>query len=66
LREAAARKYIPKRVDLLLVAEAPPAADDRYFYFEHVHSDDWLFLGVAEVLLGEKPGRATKRACWRS
>ena len=60
LRDAAARKYLPERVDLLLVAEAPPAADDRYFYFEHVHSHDWLFLGVAEVLLGDKPGRATK------
>jgi hypothetical protein len=60
LREAAARKYLPERVDLLLVAEAPPAADDRYFYFEHVQSNDWLFLGVAEVLLGEKPIRVAK------
>jgi hypothetical protein len=36
LCETAARRYRPERIDLLLVAEAPPPADDRYFYFEHV------------------------------
>mgnify|MGYP001065748049 CR=1 FL=1 len=41
-------------------AEAPPAADDRYFYFEHVTAHDWLFVGVAEVLLGRKPSRSEK------
>ncbi|MBK8211487.1 MAG: hypothetical protein IPK78_17595 [Rhodospirillales bacterium] len=60
LRETAARKYLPEKVDLLLVAEAPPAEEDRYFYFEHVPSNDWLFLGVAEMLLGEKPSRTNK------
>jgi hypothetical protein len=60
LREMAARKYRPEQVDLLLVAEAPPAANARYFYFEDVQSNDWLFRGVAEVLLREQPARATK------
>lgn len=59
-RDAAARKYMPERIDPLLVAEAPPVADDRYFYFENPTSNDWLFTGVAEVLLGRKPGKADK------
>ena len=61
-RLRAAEKYKPDRVGVLLVAEAPPAADDRYFYFEDVASHDWLFLGVAEVLLGRKPARWEKPA----
>ena len=62
-RQVAAGKYRPDQVRLLLVGEAPPAADERYFYFEDVPSHDWLFLGVAEVLLGRKPPRAEKAAC---
>jgi hypothetical protein len=58
----AAKQYKPDRVRVLLVAEAPPAADDRYFYFEEVTSNDWLFLGVAEVLLGRRPKRWEKPA----
>ena len=42
-RDRAARKYRPKQVELLLVAEAPPAALDRYFYFEDVREQDSLF-----------------------
>jgi len=61
-RQRAAEKYKPDRVRVLLVAEAPPAADDRYFYFEDVTSHDWLFMGVAEVLLGRRPARCEKRA----
>lgn len=60
LHATAAGKYRPDRIDLLLVAEAPPSKEDRYFYFEDVHSHDWLFVGVAEVLLGKKPDRKTK------
>ncbi len=55
-REAAAR-YRPKRIDTLLVAEAPPSALDRFFYFEDVHEHDALFRNVVEVVLGEKPTR---------
>jgi hypothetical protein len=56
----AAEKYKPDNIKVLLVAEAPPAADDRYFYFENVVSNDWLFLGVSEVMLGQRPSRCNK------
>jgi hypothetical protein len=44
-------------VDTLLVAEAPPSALDRYFYFEDVAIHDSLFRHVAQAVLGEKPTR---------
>lgn len=59
-RHAAAEKYRPKKVRLLLVAEAPPCDTDRYFYFEKVDTHDWLFRYVWEGLTGEKPGRESK------
>lgn len=62
-RRAAALKYRPKKVRLLLVAEAPPCDLDRYFYFEHVEQHDWLFRYVWEGLTGEKPDREGKAAC---
>jgi hypothetical protein len=42
-RAEAAARYRPKAVRLLLVAEAPPSALDRYFYFEDVPEQDSLF-----------------------
>ncbi|MFG0258500.1 MAG: hypothetical protein ACF8GE_11415 [Phycisphaerales bacterium JB043] len=60
-RRRAAKKYRPARVELLLVAEAPPCDTDRYFYFEDVPSHDWLFRYVWEGLTGEKPMREEKR-----
>lgn len=59
-RRAAGRKYRPTRVNLLLVAEAPPCTPDRYFYFEHVDRHDWLFRYVWEGLMGTKPDRTRK------
>jgi hypothetical protein len=56
-RAAAAARYRPAQVDTLLVAEAPPSAPDRYFYFEHVPSHDSLFRHVVQAVLGEKPSR---------
>ena len=56
-RAAAAVRYRPALIDTLLVAEAPPSAPDRYFYFEHVPAHDSLFRHVAEAVLGEKPSR---------
>lgn len=53
-RKIAAREYQPKRIRLLLVAEAPPS-DDRYFYFEDVKTADYLFEEVCVVLFEEKP-----------
>ena len=59
-REAAALKYKPSKINLLLVAEAPPSADDRYFYFDHVTIHDWLYLGVTEILLSNNRSRSNK------
>src|SRR3954452_12612103 len=56
-RRAAAERYRPGVIDLLLVAEAPPSALDRYFYFEHVRTHDSLFRHVVEGVLGERPTR---------
>ncbi len=50
-RTAAARRYQPSRIRLLLVAQAPPEADDRYFYFPDVAQHDWLFRAVVQALL---------------
>jgi hypothetical protein len=44
----------------LLVAEAPPAALDRYFYFEDVPKHDSLFRHVARSLLKTDPTRDNK------
>jgi hypothetical protein len=47
-------------VELLLVAEAPPAALDRYFYFEHVPNHDSLFRYVVRAVLATEPSRTEK------
>jgi hypothetical protein len=60
LRQAAATKYKPDLVRLLLVAEAPPCAPDRYFYFERVSTHDWLFRYTWQGLTGSKPDPARK------
>jgi hypothetical protein len=59
-RERAARKYRPDEIKLLLVAEAPPAALDRYFYFEDVSQQDSLFRYVARSILKTEPTRNNK------
>jgi hypothetical protein len=59
-RELAARLYKPERIDLLLVAEAPPSALDRYFYFPDVAEQDSLFRYVSRGLLGREPTREGK------
>jgi hypothetical protein len=59
-RESAARKFKPEKIDLLLVAEAPPSALDRYFYFLDVREQDSLFRYVCRALLRSEPTRAAK------
>src|SRR4051794_24585073 len=56
-RRRAAERYRPDVIDLLLVAEAPPSALDRFFYFEHVPTHDSLFRYVVRGVLGETPSR---------
>ena len=41
----------------MVVAEAPPSALDRYFYFEDVAIHDSLFRHIVQAVLGEKPTR---------
>jgi hypothetical protein len=60
LRDAAAAKYRPEVVELLLIAEAPPSSLDRYFYFEDVRDQDSLFRHVIRAVLGLEPSRAEK------
>lgn len=59
-RDAAQAKYKPKRVKLLLVAEAPPCTTDRYFYFEDVREQDSLFRYVCKGVLGSVSSREEK------
>jgi hypothetical protein len=59
-RRAAARKFRPQRIKTLLVAEAPPAALDRYFYFTDVREQDSLFRYVCRGALGKEPTRENK------
>lgn len=59
-RERAARLFKPETIDLLLVAEAPPSALDRYFYFLDVREQDSLFRYVCQALLNRKPTRESK------
>jgi hypothetical protein len=56
-RAAAAEIYRPHKIELLLVAEAPPASPDRYFYFLNVQEQDSLFRYVCKGVLGVMPTR---------
>lgn len=60
LRAAAAARFKPHRIRLLLVAEAPPSEEDRYFYFEDVAIHDSLFRYVVRLTLGLQPTRENK------
>jgi hypothetical protein len=42
--------YRPSQIKTLIVAEAPPCATDRFFYFEDVKKQDSLFLEIVGVL----------------
>jgi len=53
-RKTAARKYQPKRLRLLLVAESPPAGAG-FFYFEDLDATDPLFEAVCGVLFEAEP-----------
>lgn len=51
---AARNRYRPKNIRVLLVAEAPPCALDRFFYFEEVKTHDSLFLEIMGILYPEQ------------
>jgi hypothetical protein len=57
-RELAAQRHKPEKVDLLLVAEAPPASLDRYFYFHtFVSRTVSSAMSVGLFSAGSLPGR---------
>lgn len=59
-RKREALRFKPTEIHLLLVAEAPPASLDRYFYFDDVREHDSLFRYVCRGVLGIEPDRAQK------
>lgn len=61
-RTAAAKQYQPDKIRLLLVAQAPPEAEDRYFYFPDVAQYDGLFRAVVQVLLPHADRTRTNKA----
>lgn len=60
-RLAASNRWRPAHVSLLLVAETPPTALDRYFYFTDVALHDSLFRHVTQGILGGTRSRSDKQ-----
>jgi hypothetical protein len=58
-RERWAKRFRPEDIDVLLIAEAPPSAVERYFYFPDVLTQDSLFREVARAF-GIEPSRERK------
>lgn len=54
-REDARRSYRPDRIEWLLIAEAPPASLDRFFYYGDVNEKDFLFIETMKVLHPDRP-----------
>lgn len=54
-RDEARARYRPDNIKLLLIAEAPPAALDRFFYFENVKDHDHLYIETMNALYCQKP-----------
>ena len=46
----AREQFRPEEVTILFIAEAPPCADDRFFYFTEVNKGDSLFLYVIRTV----------------
>lgn len=48
------RQYRPQGdIDVLFIAEAPPADPARFFYFDHVEGHDWLYLALMRCLFDD-------------
>ena len=50
LYERARNKYKPSIIKTIIIAEAPPNAFERFFYYEDVKDKDYLFLNIIEIL----------------
>lgn len=54
LIELARLRHLPvDRVEILFIAEAPPADPRRFFYYDQVATADWLYLGLMRVLFAD-------------
>ena len=52
--EQARLNYLPiGRIEILFIAEAPPADPSRFFYFNEVDRHDWLYLALMRVLFDD-------------
>lgn len=48
--DSARAKYKPEMIKLLFVAEAPPEAAERFFYYETVKDNDWLYIAIVKAI----------------
>ena len=66
--QIAANQYIPFETNVLFIAEAPPAALDRYFYFDNVQEQDSLWIGLMKALykgeFGETSRERLRKKTW--
>ena len=66
--EEAAEVYRPKRARILFIAEAPPTAVERYFYYPHVAKQDSLWVELTKALypndFGETKEERVRKAQW--
>ena len=53
--EEAREKYRPENINILFVAESPPADVSRFFYYEKVFQHDTLFLDNDEGVIQINP-----------
>jgi hypothetical protein len=51
-------KYKPDVIKCLFIAEAPPSAEDRFFYFEDVWYQDSLYLEMMKALFPPEPSHS--------
>ncbi len=59
-RAAATQKYRPAEVRILFMAESPPAAPDRHFYFEDISRADTLWVQTTRALYPEEFGETAQ------
>jgi hypothetical protein len=65
--EAARAKHLPDQIEILFIAEAPPAYDSgRFFYFEQVDRGDALFLEMMKVLYPKKAHFDESTGNWKT
>ena len=56
----AKERYRPESIKLIFIAEAPPCATDRFFYFEDVQKGDSLFLHIIRAVFPDLEQWPTK------